>query len=412
MPIPLVIACFVSIALSAGLGAYWAVVLYHIQRTMRRVPTCRGGLKLPRAAELLKPGAPRVCVVVPSHNEQGVVGRLAASLMRQTYPNMTALFSLDRCTDGTAAEIRHETGGADHVEIFEVRECPPGWAGKVHAVHAAVTQSKSAREADLLLFTDADTIFDPELVRASVALLLERDVGMLSLMSTLTCDHWFERIAQPAAGMELMRQYPLVRANAREHRRAFANGQFMLFTRGAYEKMGGHEGVKDAVLEDVALARLAERKGIHGGLLMADGMLGCRMYSSYPEFATGWKRIYIEAANRRVKRLREIARRVWVLGSALPITAALSLVLGASGFTLSHDALAAIVVAFAATALGLMFAGLAWSYRISRVPLWCVPLYPIGAWQVGAILRESASDLVKGIPIRWASKEYVMQARD
>jgi chlorobactene glucosyltransferase len=412
MPIPLTIACFLSIALSAGLGAYWAVVLYHIWRTMRRVPTCRDGLKLPRAAELLKSGAPRVCVIVPSHNEQGVVGRLATSLMKQTYPNLSVLFSLDRCTDGTAAEIRHETAGADHVEIFEVRECPPGWAGKVHAVHLAVTQSKAARDADLLLFTDADTVFDPECVRASVALLLERDVGMLSLMSTLTSEKWFERIAQPAAGMELMRQYPLVRANARQHRRAFANGQFMLFTRAAYEKMGGHETVRDAVLEDVALARLAERTGIPGGLLMADGMLGCRMYSSYPEFVAGWKRIYIESANRRVKRLREIARRVWVLGAALPVIAGISLAAGAMGFAWSRDPLSAIAAGFAATALALMIAGLAWSYRISRVPLWCIPLYPLGAWQVGAILRESANDLVEGVPVRWGGKEYLREARD
>jgi chlorobactene glucosyltransferase len=399
------------IAALAGLGAYWATVLYHIWRTMRRVPTCRDGLKLERAAGLLGPEAPRVCIVVPAHNEEGVVGRLAASLMRQTYPNLSVVFTLDRCTDATAAEIRARTAGAANIEIVEIRACPPEWAGKVHAVHSAMSKSGAAGAAELLLFTDADTEFDPECVRAAVALLLERELGMLSLMSTLTCEAWFERITQPAAGMELMRQYPLVRANARTHRRAFANGQFMLFTRAAYERMGGHGAVKDAVLEDVALARLAERCAVPGGLMLADNMLRCRMYSDYDEFVRGWKRIYIESANRRVKRLRAIAAQVRLLGTVMPLVALLALGDGIAGYPRTHEALDAAIGAAGATALGLMLVGLAWMYRLSGAPLWCVPFYPIGAWRVGAILTEAAGDLAQGVPVRWGGREYVREAR-
>ena len=177
IPLPVTIALLMLVAACLGLATYWGVVLWHIARTMRRVPMCRDGLRLGRAAGLLRADGPRVCVIVPAHNEQGVVGKLAASLTRQTYPNLSVVFALDRCTDGTAEEIRRESGGADHVEIIEVRECPADWAGKVNAVHTAVRQSRAARNADLLLFTDADTEFDPECVRAAVALLLEPRAG-------------------------------------------------------------------------------------------------------------------------------------------------------------------------------------------------------------------------------------------
>ena len=62
-------------------------------------------------------------------------------------------------------------------------------------------------------------------------------------------------------------------------------------------------------------------------------------------------------------------------------------------------------------ALLLMLGSLIWSYRISRVPLWYVPLYPIGAWQIGAILKGAAADLRAGVPVRWGGREYIREAR-
>jgi chlorobactene glucosyltransferase len=412
MPILLAIVCGVLIVGAAGLGVYWGIVVWHIWRTVRRVPMARAGLASPAAAALLKGDAPRVCVVVPAHNEAGVVGRLATSLIKQTYPasQLSVVFCLDRCTDSTATEIRHATGGADHIRIVEISSCPEGWAGKVNAVRVGVRETPEARGADILLFTDADTEFDPECVRATVALMKHRELGMLSLLSTLTSDAWFERLVQPAAGMELARQYPLERANARprEKRRAFANGQFMLFTREAYEKVGGHEAARGAVLEDIALARLAERHGVPAGLMLADGMVRCTMYGDYPEFIRGWKRIYIEAANRRVKRLRAIGMRVRLLGCVLPLAACGAVILGAAE---RGDPLGLATLIVGAASLAVMLVALGWSYKLSNVQAWCVPGYPVGAWCVGGILLGAARDLKTGVPVRWAGKEYVREAR-
>lgn len=412
MPIIATILCILLIIAALALAIYWGAVLYHIAITMRTIPTCRDALALPAAAELLKPTAPKVCVIVPAHNEQGVVGKLAASLLKQTYPNLFVVFALDRCADGTAAEIREATGGADHMELLEIRECPADWAGKVNAIRVAVSTSKAAQAADLLLFTDADTEFDPDCVRAAVALLTSRSLGMLSIMSTLTTDRTFERIAQPAAGMELMRQYPLARANTLTHRRAFANGQFMLFTRAAYEHVGGHEAVKHALLEDIELARLVERRAIPAGLFFADNLLRCRMYASSEEFVKGWKRIYIEAANRRIKRLETLARRARLVGTALP----LGVLFGAAAILLLGGlhipaGLAAPAVIVAIVGLAIYLTALLWSYRIARVPLIWSLLYPLGAWRTGAILHEAAADLRAGTPVRWGGREYVREAR-
>ncbi len=192
----------------------------------------------------LDPPTGRVCVVVPAHNESRVIAGLVRSLRAETYPDMRVVLALDRCTDDTASLARAEIGDDRRFEIVEIDACPPEWVGKVHALHAGVTRSRGAADADYLLFADADTSFAPGCIAASLALMRERKLDLLSLLSTLSFDTWFERIVQPAATLELMRQYPLTLANAATDRRPFANGQFMLFTREAYEDIGGHEAVK------------------------------------------------------------------------------------------------------------------------------------------------------------------------
>ena len=105
--------------------------------------------------------------------------------------------------------------------------------------------------------------FDSELVRCAVASAIKREASLLSILSSLTITKTFERIVQPIAGTFLVRQYPVDRIN-REHRsRPFANGQFLLFSREAYESIGGHDAVKDDLLED-SICSKDSRRGWQG----------------------------------------------------------------------------------------------------------------------------------------------------
>jgi hypothetical protein len=124
---------------------------------------------------------------------------------------------------------------------------------------------------------------------------------------------------QTAAALELMRQFPLTRVNGIDARRAFANGQFMLFRRDAYDAIGGHEAVKEALLEDLALARNIDAGGRTMGLFFADGLFHCRMYADWMQFRRGWKRIYTEAASRKASRLSAWGLRIRWLGTIFPL---------------------------------------------------------------------------------------------
>jgi glycosyltransferase involved in cell wall biosynthesis len=393
-----------GMAAAAALAVYWSVGLFRVVQTMVLLPTGKDGLALP-------PPSVSVCVVIPAHNEAEVIGSLIHSLRQQDHPRVRFVLACDRCTDGTPAVARAAVGPDARFEVFEIEHCPEDWAGKVNAVWTALHRSEHARAADLLLFSDADTTFHPGCVRATAALMEARRLDLLSLMSTLTTDTWYERLIQPAAALELMRQYPPLRASrVPERRRAFANGQFMLFRAAPYWAFGGHEAVKDHLLEDLGLARVVAAEGLPAALLNADGLLICRMYHSWAEFRKGWKRIYTECANRKPARLARAARRLRTTGVLLPGLAVAGLL--ASVFApLASEPLLIAGRVLCSYAVGVWMLALGFIYRMGRSAPWAAPLHPLAAWRVARILHEAAQDLIHDRPTEWGGRAYSRASR-
>lgn len=416
----LIITAIALDAASAILLLYWSVALIRLITTSIRIPTARRGIALAAA----HPPTRSVCIVIPAHNEEISIRPLLDSLRAQDYPRLNIVLALDRCTDRTAELARSLTANDPRFSILEINSCPDDWAGKVNAVWQGVN-SPAAQSADLLLFADADTIFHPSCVTATAALLEHRRLDLLSLLSTLTCHRWFEYIVQPAAGLELVRQYPIGRANrptavGGSGRRAFANGQFMMFTREAYCAIGGHAAVHSELLEDLALARNIANAGRPAGLFLADGILTCRMYESWPQFREGWKRIYIESAKRKVKRLKQAAAVSGLFGGILPMLALAALVISllavgslSNDHGLRPDQLASFRVGLYLSIAGLIawLALVAAVHRIGRVPLWTAPAFALGSLFTARILSEAARDLRSGIPTRWAGRDYIRTPR-
>lgn len=380
---------------------YWGAVAVQVWRTHRALPTARDGIALAEQ----DPPTQRVCVIVPCHNEAGNIATLIDSLKEQDYDRLRVVLALDRCSDDTLGVARSAIGDDNRFEIVEISTCPDDWAGKVHAAHSGYQRSEHARNAEVLVFTDADTQLAPACVRACIALLRHRGLDFLSLLSTLSSETWFERVVQPVTAFELARMYPLLRVNRLDERqRAFANGQFMMFDAGVYRAIGGHESVKDAILEDIDFARRIMYQKHRGGLLMADRMLRCRMYDTWPEYLRGWKRIYTESANREVKRLRRYALRVPFLTAVLPV---LSLALVVMALLRGPDIPALLV---GLLALVCWSAGLWAVYRMSHAPVRDIVWAPLGAMLTGRIFFEAARDLARGTPTSWGGRKYVRKA--
>lgn len=398
----------IPLALLAAAGcaagtAYWAVVWWRLHRMLPRIPVVEDHVRVidGEAAEDL------VTVVVPAHNEARVIARCAEGLLAQDHASLEIVFVLDRCTDETAAILRRTVGEDPRVRIVENDRCPEDWAGKCRAASlgAAVARGR------WLVFTDADVRFAPHLVGAALRTAKARECGLLSLVGRLESGSWFERVLQPPAAVGLLRIFPLDRANRLHRPRAFANGQFMLFSREAYEAVGGHAAVKLDLLEDLAFARRINEAGIRLGVATAKDSMGVSMYPSFEAMRRGWRRIFIEACGRSPRRMRRYAIRT--AGAALlPVAVvgafALAVHAGSGGHRLATAGLAGL----ASTAVLVQTLALRRIYRSMAMPRAAVFWFSIGCLVVANELRRGALHLESGRPIRWGGREYVIPPWD
>ncbi len=398
---PLQIIMILLLIVSFSAVALWFVTLIRIRLCVRASISMLEGVDLPEPDG----GWPTVSVVIPAHQEEDVIERCARSLMAQRYPNFEVVFALDRCTDQTESLLRAIVGEDPRFKIVLIDECPDDWAGKCNA--AAV----GTREAtgDFLLFTDADTDFDPDLIRSSVAIALREEADLLSVLSTLSIKRWDEWIVQPVATLNLLRMHPLDQVNRKQRPRAFANGQFMLFRRVMYERLGGHADVHLDLLEDIAFARAVQANSGRSILVNADGMLKVSMYDSLHSLREGWKRIYVEIARRRPMRLRILGVRALMGGVIVPLLEVLTIVIGivllgrgdVLGFTLG--------LCSAVPGLLLQVIALTWIYWLGRTPVLGVLGFPIGSLIVAIVMFDGARDIAAGRPIRWGGRDYILE---
>lgn len=409
-----------GVASLAGI-AQWVILLWRLRVTMGKIPILEKGLQHVPAAR------PSVHLIIPAHNEERVIESLLDSLKLQEYPVLRVTLALDRCTDRTAELAWARVGTDPRFEILEITSCPADWAGKVNAVHQAAQRALHASEPpELLAFADADVAMHPKCLSACVGLLIERQLGLLSVLSTLTTDLWFEKIIQPSACMELVRQFPLARANGAPAVRPFANGQFMLFTREVYQRIGGHAMVKDELLEDLALSRKVAEARQSAGVFLAGDMLMCAMYPNYAAFVRGWRRIFIEAAKCKVSRLYRHALTVLWMGTLMPLGCVMAVVVGVGLMRLDAGGGAGVgvtgwggwasILAMCGTTLGgiallLQVVGSSVIARLGRSSPWWVFTSVFGSLCTGWMLWTAARELAAGVPVRWAGREYVRKRR-
>lgn len=226
---------------------------------------------------------PFVSILIPARNEATIIGQTVAALTQQTYPHFELLILDDQSTDGTAETAR--AAGDSRARVLTGRPLPSGWAGK----NWACWQLAQEARGELLLFTDADTRWEPEALAALLAHQEITQADLLTAWPTQITHTWAERLIVPLMSFVIMAYLPIVMT----HYGPFAifgaaNGQCMLWRRAAYQRAGGHRAVASSVLDDVELARAAKRHRLRLRMVDANGLIACRMYHNWPTVRDGF----------------------------------------------------------------------------------------------------------------------------
>ncbi|KPM56834.1 glycosyl transferase [Frankia sp. R43] len=307
--LPLLVIALISLAswvfLALGWGFFW--------RTDQRLPRADGA----------EPSGewPSVVAVVPARDEADVLPLTLTSLLTQDYPGPLSIVLVDDAsTDGTgeiaqklAAQAAADrlngaglngaglngaglngagldnagpddagSGGAVTLTVIGSSEPPAGWTGKLWALRHGVA---AAGPADFLLLTDADIGHEPGSVRALVRAATDHRLDLVSQMARLRVSTGWEKLIVPAFVYFFAMLYPFRWSNNPRSRVAAAAGGCSLVRRRALIEAGGIEAIRDAVIDDVTLARLIKNKRGRTWLGLADHVSSRR---PYPRLADLW----------------------------------------------------------------------------------------------------------------------------
>jgi glycosyltransferase involved in cell wall biosynthesis len=262
--------------------AFYGVMLYAGHRKMLLLKRPPGPFKVDPP--------PHVTVLIPAKDEGERIRRCVESALAQDYPSFDVITINDRSADDTGA-VMDDLAAAHpgRLRAVHVTDLTPGWTGKNHALY----QGAKVAQGDWLLFVDSDVVLEPDVLSASMAVVLRKNFDMISLLPRLESHTVWESLLVPLAAGAAGSMYLIALANNNDlPNTAFANGQFILVKREAYDAIGGHETLKDRYCEDIAMARLLKRNGMRPRVAWGNDFSQVRMYSSFAAIFRGWARIY------------------------------------------------------------------------------------------------------------------------
>jgi hopene-associated glycosyltransferase HpnB len=228
----------------------------------------------------ITPPSARVAAVIPARNEAPIVSQAIASLAAQQYPGEFSIVLVDdHSSDGTAAQAR-AAAPADRLAVVSAAPLPPGWTGKLWAVSEGIRVAE-ARQPDYFLLTDADIVHAPDNLRGLVERAERDGYDLVSYMVKLACGTPAERLLIPAFVFFFFLLYPP--AWIRDPRRftAGAAGGCLLIRRTMLERIGGIAAIRDALIDDCALAAAVKRAGGRVWLGLTADTRSIREYATF-----------------------------------------------------------------------------------------------------------------------------------
>ncbi|HZU44127.1 MAG TPA: glycosyltransferase [Terriglobales bacterium] len=245
------------IAIVAGCfsAAIWIYLLFGRGRFWMISPTPAAGGKQRNSS---------VAVIVPARDEASFIGQSISSLLQQNYTGSVHVFLVDDSSrDGTsniARESAQAIGRSAGLTIISGQPLPPGWSGKLWALHQGVEAARPL-DPEFFLLTDADVVHSPDTISTLASVAETGGYDLASFMVRLHCRRDAEKLLIPAFVFFFFMLYPPAWIANPRRKTAGAAGGCILIRPQALAKAGGVESIRDEIIDDCALARAVKLGG-------------------------------------------------------------------------------------------------------------------------------------------------------
>lgn len=271
----------VLLAIMFGVMGVWIYFTAYITHSFRKAPRLDGMAH--------SDSTPLVNIIVPARNEELFIGKCLESILNQNYPNYKIIAIDDSSTDRTAQMIRDYAEKSRKVLFVEAGPKPEGWAGKNWACYQGYLKS----DADLLLFTDADSEYSKNLVSLAASRVISEGLDALTLIPRLICIDPWTKMTLPFLSTFLHSRYSPLRVNDPAHGIGYFFGSFYIIRRHVYEAIGTHSAVRNELVEDGALGSRVKKSGFKLKMFRGEHLLSAVWARDFSSLWNGLGRLII-----------------------------------------------------------------------------------------------------------------------
>ncbi|HSF33549.1 MAG TPA: glycosyltransferase family 2 protein [Candidatus Tectomicrobia bacterium] len=240
--------------------------------------------------ELAEAELPFVSIIVAACDQGHDLERCVQSLLRQDYSRFEVIVVDSASSDATWKRLLEmETTAEGHLRALRDELSPPGSLKRP----AALQRGMGVARGEWVLFTTPATYHAPVLLSRAIAYAMLQGLGTLSLAPRHECRTFWGHVWHPLAFQYLAFTWPLEQVGT-VARKVWACEAFLLVSREAYRKAGGHAAVASERHEAGPLMHRVKSLGYRVEFVKAMDLLQIRAYRRLRELWDYWSQdLYI-----------------------------------------------------------------------------------------------------------------------
>jgi chlorobactene glucosyltransferase len=218
----------------------------------------------------------KISVIIPARNEEQDIASSLRSVLNQEGADLEVIIVNDHSTDRTGDIIDEIVRADTRVRVLHNPPLTPGWLGKCNAMQYGATKASG----DFLLFTDADIIHMPGCFSTVLHVMSRNACDFLSLFPLFKNLSFWENVNMPIYFFGVAKLLATPGLEAPDSPNAVASGALMLIKTQVFRDIGGFEGVKEEMADDIGLARLLKARHYRVGYRLAPECLQVRLFKN------------------------------------------------------------------------------------------------------------------------------------
>ena len=248
---------------------YWAVITLKCALAQRRIHWLS-----PSSVPVHE--TRKISVIIPARDEEQDIAASLCSVLNQEGVELEVIVVNDHSTDRTG-EIIDAIGRFDpKVTVYHNPPLTQGWLGKCNAMQYGAGKATG----DYLLFTDADIIHAPRCFATVLKLMQEDAYDFISVLPLFENRSLWENVNMPIYFFGVAKLLATPGLEDPDSPNAVASGALMLMKKKLFCAIGGLEGVKDEMADDIGLARLLKSRHYRVGYRLAPECLRVRLFKN------------------------------------------------------------------------------------------------------------------------------------